>query len=112
MKNLNYLNKNRVEFIGMMGDEYNGFFIINIKGEEYKVMASNGNGWDHVSVSHKYKIPSWKVMCIVKDMFFEEDETVIQFHPKKSEYVNIHPNCLHLWRKHGKEHELPPKYMI
>lgn len=33
-----------------------------------------------------------------KDMFFKEDEIVVQYHPAKSEYVNNMPNCLHLWR--------------
>ena len=42
----------------------------------------------------------------------EEEETVVQFHPKKSEYVNTHPYCLHLWRRQSEEYELPPKWMI
>lgn len=112
MKNLNYLNEYRINLLGDLGDEFNGFFMLKIKGEKYKVMASNGLGWDHVSVSHKHKIPSWTVMNTIKDMFFEEDETVVQFHPKKSEYINIHPNCLHLWRKHDQEYELPPTLMV
>ena len=47
-------------------------------------------------------------MSKIKDLFFEENETVIQFHPKKSEYVNISNNCLHLWKPINKEIELPP----
>jgi hypothetical protein len=39
-------------------------------------------------------------MCFIKDLFFKDEEEVIQFHPKKSEYVNIHPYVLYMWRPH------------
>ena len=43
--------------------------------------------------------PSWDEMCFVKDQFFDEEEVVIQLHPKRSEYVNMSKNTLHLWRE-------------
>ena len=82
------------------------------QGEWYYVIASDGLGWDHVSVSHKHKIPSWKVMCEVKDMFFNDEDIVMQLHPKKSEYVNDNPNCLHLWRPQDKEIPTPKRIMV
>lgn len=112
MKNLNYLNEHRISFYGQLGDEHNGAFDLNIKGEKYFVIASNGHGWDHVSVSHKHKIPSWKVMNTVKEMFFEEDEVVMQLHPANKDYINNHPNCLHLWRPQKEHIPQPPKYMV
>ena len=77
-------------------------------------VASWGGGWDHVSVAPlKKKItPSWEIMCKVKDVFFEPEETVIQIHPPKSEYVNNMPNCLHLWRANDREMVLPPSFMV
>ena len=51
-------------------------------------------------------------MCKIKELFFEDDETVVQFHPKKSEHVNIHPNCLHLWKKINEEFILPPRELV
>lgn len=93
---------------GCNGDSKNGCFEIKIDGSKYFVIASNGCGWEHVSVSNKKHIPSWKVMSKIKDLFFEESETVIQFHPKKSEYVNNSNNCLHLWKPINNEIELPP----
>jgi hypothetical protein len=51
-------------------------------------------------------------MCLVKRMFWRDDETVIQFYPTQSEYVNLHPGVLHLWRKVGCNHELPPRHLI
>ena len=37
-------------------------------------------------------------MCHVKDLFWQDEEVVIQYHPRKSEYVNNHPFVLHLWK--------------
>ena len=45
-------------------------------------------------------------------MFWNDDETVIQYHPKKSEYVNECETCLHLWRKCGQDFETPPKIFV
>lgn len=70
------------------------------------VFGYNECGWEHVSVSpYNGKTPSWDDMCEIKDMFWNDEEAVIQIHPKKSEYVNLLDNCLHLWRH--KEMELP-----
>lgn len=33
-------------------------------------------------------------------------------HPPKSANINIHPYCLHLWKKIGAEYELPPKEFV
>ena len=41
-----------------------------------------------------------------------QDECVVQFHPPKSEYVNLHPYCLHLWKKIGGTFETPPKIFV
>ena len=78
------------------------------------VIWSNGGGWEHVSVC-PYKrsyTPSWDDMCALKDMFFHEDETVVQYHPAKSEYVNNMPNCLHLWRSINTDFPVPPSIMV
>lgn len=59
---------------------------------------------EHVSVRAKKGTPSWETMCVVKDLFWEDEDEVIQYHPKKSQYVNMHPNVLHMWREnHGGE---------
>lgn len=82
------------------------------KPKQVAIIASWGGGWEHVSVSLKNRCPTWDEMCIIKDIFWKDDEVVVQFHPKKSEYVNIHPYCLHMWRKIGSEFETPPKIFV
>ena len=87
---------------------------LSIQRVEMTFVASWGGDWDHVSVAPvKRKIlPTWEQMCIVKDVFFREDEAVIQIHPPRSEYVNMMTNCLHLWRPISKQLVLPPSFMV
>jgi hypothetical protein len=77
------------------------------------VIVSFGGGWDHVSVSlSENRCPRWDEMCLVKDMFFEPEETVVQYHPAKSQYVNNHPLCLHLWRSQKDDMPVPDKNLV
>jgi hypothetical protein len=74
----------------------------------FYVRVGDGLGWDHVSVSlltQKKKLrksvkrcPTWDEMCFIKNLFFDESETVVQYHPAGSEYVNLHQYVLHLWK--------------
>lgn len=122
MKNLNLLNDYRRPYHGVMGDETCGNFIIpSTSGNfKYHVIASSSDGWDHVSVSLLAnnekdiieRCPKWNEMCFIKDLFFEDEEEAFQFHPKKSEYVNIHPYVLHLWRPLEQGIQKPPTYMV
>jgi len=96
------------------GDGFNGaFMIMTPSGNQLIVIASDGGGWDHVSVSitGKERLPSWDEMKYVKDLFFGDDETVVQFLPKKDAYIS-HAQVLHLWKKHGFEYELPPAIFV
>src|SRR5262245_61450998 len=61
------------------------------------IIASDGEGWEHVSVhayrgKDKVRTPSWKEMAYVKNQFWSEDDLVIQYHPRKKDYVNVHPH--------------------
>jgi hypothetical protein len=94
------------------GDSGCGAFLVPIGSFEFMVIASDGEGWDHVSVSLKNRCPSWTEMCVIKKMFFKPQETVIQFHPAETQYVNFHPFCLHLWRNQKTPHELPPMGLV
>ena len=68
------------------------------------VFGFNENGiMEHVSVSSfsRAQLPSWEVMCRLKDMFWNKDEMVVQIHPAESRYVHGVlglENVLHLWR--------------
>jgi hypothetical protein len=89
-----------------------GFFLY--LGELRIISSGPAEGWEHVSVSHKSRTPSWAEMQEIKELFWSDEETVVQFHPAKAEYVNIHHNCLHLWRPTGGFNalDLPPRDLI
>jgi len=98
---------------------YGAFFVQGPCGEELKIIASgddaddkDSHGWEHVSVSTRRRCPNWQEMCFVKDLFWDEEECVIQFHPPKSQYVNNHNFCLHLWRPVDDHVRLPPSILV
>lgn len=78
----------------------------------FQVIASNTNGWEHVSVSLPKRTPTWDEMCFIKDLFWEDEEVVMQLHPRKSDYINMHKNCLHLWKPTHGDIVTPPKSFV
>lgn len=110
----------RPGYTSQPGDPY-GWFVIPARaagcGRILHVLACDGleTGWEHVSVSiagRPDKCPSWPEMCAVKALFWSPAECVVQFHPPASEYVNVHPGCLHLWRRVGSPFPMPPKFCV
>jgi hypothetical protein len=83
-----------------------------IDGTDLKVLASVGGGWDHVSVSHRKRVPNWYELETVKRLCFLDDEIAIQLHVPPSNHITVHPNTLHLWRPHDWQIILPPRDMI
>jgi hypothetical protein len=84
----------------------NGAFFI--PGPDQKVMlkviASSGDltepglDFEHVSVSCEARCPTWAEMQHIKEIFWRDDETVMQLHVPKSDHINCHPFCLHMWK--------------
>ena len=103
---------------GLLGSdetaENNGCFFLPFKKIKLKIIASDGEDWEHVSVSvfNELRTPTWDEMCFVKQTFWDEEDCVIQYHPAKSEYVNYHPYCLHLWRPMKEIIPIPKKEMV
>lgn len=100
------------------GDKFGAFFLPRA-GTMIVVIATSGNDeipWEHVSGrvdTHKgQRCPTWAEMCWIKDWFWEAEECVIQFHPAASEYVNMHPYVLHLWKPLNAVIPIPPKEAV
>lgn len=91
-----------------------------IKDYYFQIIASDGLGWEHVSVTLRevgkgkfvQRCPTWGEMCYIKSLFWNDDETAMQLHPPKSEHVNNHAFCLHLWRPLEAEIPMPDKLMV
>jgi hypothetical protein len=89
-----------------------------VNNYQFFVIASDGGGWEHISVhvsergKQAKRCPTWAEMCYIKDLFFAKDCTVLQYHPAEEDYVNMHPFCLHLWRPVGVEFPKPLKILV
>ncbi|MCA1552582.1 hypothetical protein I6F36_38325 [Bradyrhizobium sp. BRP19] len=88
------------------------FVIQGPRGAELRIMSSSGDGWEHVSVSISWRCPNWEEMAYVKSLFWDEEECVMQLHPPRSQYVNCHPYCLHLWRPLAEAIPMPDPIMV
>jgi hypothetical protein len=93
----------------------NGVFLLpGPERHKLYVIASDEMGWEHCSVSlaAKARIPLWSEMVYVKDLFWQEDEVVVQYHPAKADYINFQGSTLHLWKPIGSELPRPPHWMV
>jgi hypothetical protein len=88
-----------------------------LPGRELWCIASDGGGWEHVSVhvanrANKLFMPNWEEMCWIKNTFWDPDDVVMQLHPDEREYVNNHPTTLHLWRPLHETIPTPPRILV
>lgn len=91
-------------------DGWNGHFLVPLEGDLWHVILSDGMGWRHLSVTNAQRLvlPSWNIMCRLKESFFGDDAWVVQFHPAKEDNINDHPYCLHLWESLDEKFPVPP----
>lgn len=80
-----------------------GLFVIESTHKEL-----DGRTWLHVSLSRRSRLPSYEDMALVKRIFIGDDKTAYQIFAKKSQHVNIHKFCLHLW--HCKDGDVTPDF--
>jgi len=121
MQDLNKLNHLRDRafsraMYGQEGNSGNGVFRVRYVKLGVNVLlaviASDGDGWDHVSVSHRARCPKWDEMEYVKRLFFKDDEAAMQLHVPPIDHINCCKNCLHLWRPQNHEIPRPPEIMV
>ena len=100
------------------GDRY-GLFKIPFENRHLNIMVAPDflesgvkTPWEHVSISLPNRCPNWKEMSYVKELFWDDEDIVVQFHPKKSEHVNMHDTCLHLWKWNEGEIPCPTSYLV
>lgn len=103
----------RVAYHGNFGDRENGLFRIGRGpcGSPLTILASTGDGWEHVSVSTPHRCPNWIEMEWVKKRTMG-DVVAYQLHLPETDHINVHPYCLHIWRPLDAEVPLPPKWMV
>lgn len=102
-------------------DGCNGLFRWTEGPLSVQAMASDKEGWGHVSVTvwrtvgentGAYEMPNWELMQRIKQLFFGPKTWAIQYHPPDRERVNNHNTCLHLWSPLKAKLPLPPREMV
>lgn len=51
----------------------------------------------HLSISHHKSLPTWNELKEARYYFIPDNVTMAMILPPKSEYVNIHEYCFHLY---------------
>jgi len=121
MRNINEIKK--TTGMSIKKEANNGFGGTMFKNVIYKksgmkaidplnFIFSVSDGWEHLSISTPTRCPTWEEMQFMKEVFWRDDEICYQLHPKKEDYIDNHPYCLHIWRKIGTDLELPPTWMV
>ena len=106
------LQANRVrrgEFASDDSAGMRGMFRLLTPGGGLVLAVSSGpdhQDWEHVAVSSETRTPTHDEMVFVKDLFWSEDELVVQYHlpgdvPR--------PNALHLWKSTRMPIPVPPR---
>lgn len=106
------------QFATTKDDGNNGHFFIPYHTKFFFCIVSDGLGWEHVSVrivDKKFKhdwIPDYRALKTIKELFWGDDECVVQYFPAKADHVNIADNVLHLWKPILQEMPVPPKVFV
>lgn len=91
----------------------NGLFVVNSFSRTGLVLCcivSDCGGWEHVSVSVLARatgaparcLPTWEEMEQIRELFWTDDEWVVQYSPARQEKINC-GEVLHLWKPVGSE---------
>lgn len=112
MKTINEILINNKIKVRYEGDDGFGGYINLPTGHFVTFMFSYSGGWEHLSISKPTQTPSWDDMCAAKNMFWDEDECCVEYHPAKKDYVNLHPYCLHIWKPINETLPTPPKNYV
>jgi len=110
------------EYSSQHGDPF-GVFVIprqRLQGNNYsrtlRIIATDGegSGWEHVSVSlmnNPKACPSWEEMAMVKSLFWEPEDCVVEYHVGESNHIS-YGEVLHLWRYTKGEFPQPPLIFV
>jgi hypothetical protein len=90
----------------------NGAFVVPVGRVYANVIASDGSGWEHVSISIAGRCPTWDEMTKIAAYFWDDTDVLVQFRPAKEDYVNCHPYTLHWWRPVNVSIATPPSILV
>ena len=102
------------ELCSTEAEGWNGDFIVPFNGELWHVRISDESGWRHLAVINAQRkvMPSWEIMCRLKEAFFSDDEWVCQFYAPKDIDIGKADRCLHLWSPLNEVLPTPPVMLV
>jgi hypothetical protein len=62
------------------------------------IIISIDEGLWHLSISTKYNSPSYKEIKEARYKYIPDNILMAQLFPSKTQFVNYHPYCHHLWQ--------------
>lgn len=113
MRNLKQIKETTNLFVDKEGyDGFAGRYFDKDSNKMLQYVFSWGGGWEHLSVSLPRKCPTWEQMCKMKEIFYDDEEVCVEYHPRRSDYVNMHQYCLHIWRPIDESIPTPPRNYV
>jgi hypothetical protein len=88
-------------------NEANSYLRIYRHGACGVIVTKEYGKW-HISVSRPDRLPSWDEIRDIRYAIAPDNVTMAMILPSKGSYVNVHPNCLHLWEMVPSDFEIPP----
>ena len=61
------------------------------------ILVTKDAGLWHLSISHPNRYPIYDEIKAARYEFIPDEVTMAMLFPPKKEFVNVHPNCFHLW---------------
>ena len=62
-----------------------------------RVIVSKDQGFWHISISHPKRYPTFDEIKAARYDLVPDEANMAMFFPSKNKYVNVHPNCFHLY---------------
>lgn len=74
-----------------------GVTLFAFTNQELRALVSKQRGKWHLSVSRSERFPVWDEIKSARYALIPHDVTMVQVLPPPSEWINIPPNCFHLF---------------
>lgn len=74
---------------------------------ECRILVSIDDGRWHLSITHPTRYPTWDEIKKARYDYCPDDVEMAHILPPLEYYVNVHPNCFHLWEIQDKEGRKP-----
>jgi hypothetical protein len=91
----------KVKWVEIDNRPYLGKWYVWPEREIRACVTKDDGKWWHVSVSHRQRYPNWREIYqawydLVPGAGSDFEGAIIL--PRKTEYVNLHPNCFHVFQ--------------